>query len=81
MTLLADNARIILRQAFESEIGIIVDVEAHSEMATPTWRAKQVLYRFKQEDYDYKHLQIEFDPDEPDKALWIIKREVPDAKD
>lgn len=73
MTLAADNARAILRAALESEIGIIVDVEAASEMVQPTMRAKQILYRFKQEDYEFRDLTIRFDPDEPDKALRILK--------
>jgi len=81
MTLQADNARRILRRAFDSNTGIIVDVEPTGEMMAPTWRAKQILYRFKQEDADFKRLQIEFDPDTPDTALWILKTGGHDAQD
>jgi hypothetical protein len=73
MTLAADNARQILRAALAADIGIIVDVEASDVMIQPTSRAKQILYRFKQEDYEFKDLTIRFDKDEPDKALRIVK--------
>lgn len=79
MTLLADNARIILREALASPDGIEVSIQASQEMIAPASRAKQVLYRFKQEDYEFRNLQIEFGPDEPDKTLWIIKREPQDG--
>jgi hypothetical protein len=73
MTLAADNARNILRAALAADIGIIVDIEADPTMIQPASRAKQILYRFKQEDHDFKDLTIRFDKDSPDKALRIIK--------
>lgn len=74
MTLLADNARRILHRALQAQVGIRVHVAPTGEMMAPTWRAKQTLYRFKQEDVDFKNLQIEFDGRDPDNYLVIVKR-------
>lgn len=75
MTLAADNARSILRAALDADlgVGIIVDVEAMGEMIQPATRAKQILYRFKQEDHDFRDLAIKFDKYEPDKALRVYR--------
>lgn len=72
MTLLADSARRILREALSSEVGIVVVVQADPSMTTPTFRAKQVLYRFKSEDADFRNLQIIFSPDDPEHRIWIL---------
>lgn len=80
MTLLANNARIILREALDSPCGIQIDIEASQEMIAPAARAKQVLYRFSQEDVEFANLQIVFGPDDPDRTLWIIKKESGDGR-
>lgn len=76
MTLAADNARAILQAALDADlgVGIIVDVDAMGEMIQPTTRAKQILYRFKQEDHDFRDLVIEYDKYEPDRALRVFKQ-------
>jgi hypothetical protein len=75
MTLLADSARNILREAIVSELGIVVRVQPTSDMIAPALRAKQVLYRFRQEDSDFATLQIVLSPTDPDREIWIIKKD------
>lgn len=75
MTLLRDSVIHILREAVSRETGIVVRVESPGGMSTPVLRAKQVLYRFKSENTDFKDLQIRVSPDDPDRELWLIKTE------
>lgn len=73
MTLLRDSVLNILNEAISRETGIVVRVESPGGMVTPVLRAKQVLYRFKSENTDFKNLQIRISPDDPDHELWLIK--------
>ena len=78
MTLQADIARNILAEALRSEIGICILIEPTDPTIGATLRAKQILYRYKQENADYQILQIRLDPTNPDHRLWIIKGEISD---
>ena len=71
-TLLRQNARQILLAAIMTELGIVVEVGSPTPIIQPTNRAKQVLYRFKNEDSDFAPIQIKFSPDDPDRELWLI---------
>jgi ClpP class serine protease len=75
MTLLRDSVIHILREAISRETGMVIRVESPGGMVTPVLRAKQVLYRFKSENTDFKNLQIRISPDNPDHELWLIKTE------
>jgi hypothetical protein len=75
MSLQEDIARNILRAAIDSELGIRVRIEPTSNTPSPTARAKQILYRYKQENSEYANLQIRFDSEDPDNFLMIIKTE------
>lgn len=77
MTLLRDSVLNILNEAISRETGIVVRVESPGGMTTPVLRAKQVLYRFKSENTDFKNLQIRISPDDPDHELWLIKTTEP----
>lgn len=71
-TLLAQNARRILAQVINLEVGGRVKVMAR-DMIAPANRGRQVLYRFKNEDPKFSNLQIRLDPDEPNNYLWLIR--------
>ena len=70
-SLLAQTARVILAEALTSEVGIVVEVQAPG-MVAPALRAKQVLYRYKSENSDYRNIQIRLSPDNPDSELWLV---------
>lgn len=72
-TLLAQTARHILLRALSAEYGVRVRIHTSSDMIQPANRARQVLYRFKNEDPDFADLQIRADPDDPNDYLWIIQ--------
>lgn len=74
MTLIADNARQILLEALSSDFGIVIEIEPLEAIIAPALRAKQVLYRFKQEDIDFSNIQIRLSPDDPDRELWLVKQ-------
>ncbi len=71
-TLLATNARRILILAITSEHGIRVKAQAPNTIS-PAVRARTVLYRFKNEDPQFKNITIRLDPDEPNHFLWVIR--------
>lgn len=71
-SLLAQGARNILRAAIESETGIIVKIASPVPVIAMALRAKQTLYRFKQENSDFAQIQIILSPDDPDNELWLI---------
>lgn len=73
-TLLRRSTVAILNEALKTDYGIAVSVHAPN-MTTPSLRAKQVLYRFKNENSDFANLQIRLSPDDPDNELWIINTE------
>lgn len=70
-TLLAQTARVILAEALGAEVGIVVEVAAPG-MVAPALRAKQTLYRFKNENSDFRNIQIRLSPENPDTELWLI---------
>lgn len=75
MTLLADIARRILGQVLDVEIGLSVGVIAPGVVA-PSFRGKQILYRFKRENALFVPIQIKFSPDDPDGELWLLRSEL-----
>lgn len=77
MSLQADIARNILDIALRSHVGIRVQIESNPISVGATLRAKQILYRFKQENSEFKILQIRLDPVDPDNFIWITKEEIP----
>jgi len=70
-SLLAQTARVILAEALTSEVGIVVEVSAPG-MVAPALRAKQTLYRFKNENRDFRNIQIRLSPEFPDTELWLL---------
>ena len=75
-TLMATQAEAVLRAAARSEFGIRVRVIAlRDDIMTPALRARQVLYRFRNElgAEEFKDLQIRLSPDDPEHRLWIIR--------
>lgn len=70
-TLLAQTARVILAEALGAEVGTIVEVFAPG-MVAPALRAKQTLYRFKNENADFRNIQIRLSPENPDTELWLL---------
>lgn len=74
-----------LRAACDSPLGIIIRVEVPPGITsvTPALRAKQVLYRFRDElkDVEFKSIQIRFSPDNPDTELWLVKTDVVNPSD
>ncbi len=72
-TLYQQVATRILQSAVESSVGIQVIIEATPGTMTPTYRAKQILLRFKRENIAFQLLQIKLCPHDPDHRLWLIK--------
>lgn len=73
-TLHAQNARQILLTAMSAEYGVQILVHApEGDVVTASIRARQTLYRFKNEDADFKSLHIRLHPDDPTNRLWIIR--------
>lgn len=73
-SLLARNARQILATALNSPLGIEITVSDPAKTTmTPTFTAKQILYRFKKENRDFDVLSIRFHPLDPDNKLRIWK--------
>lgn len=60
-----------------SEHGVIIRIETNraNEINTPALRAKQVIYRFRQEfgNPEYTNIQVRLSPTDPDNELWLIK--------
>jgi hypothetical protein len=85
MSLLASNATHWLDEALNHEYGIIVRVHADGAMKAvvgPSTRAKQQLYRFRQElGSDYKNIQIRLSPRDPANELWLINLGPPPTDD
>ena len=71
MTLQADIALNVLRAAVQSQFGIRLRVDPISPVVQAASRAKQILYRFKQENSDFANLIIKFDNLDPEHYLWI----------
>jgi len=79
LTILASAAAKALYTALESPVGIIIRTYHQAEtLTTPSFRAKQILYRFRKElgDVELLKIQIRFSPTEPDTELWLIKTEI-----
>lgn len=75
-TLLAETARAILSEALNSPFGLVIEIQtppSNPPTVAPTLRAKQILYRFKNENSDFSGIQIRLSPDDPDRELWLIK--------
>ena len=70
-------AQNILDACLSSVHGIIINIETPEgeDVNTPALRAKQILYRFRQElpNPEYKSIQIRQSPDNPNNSLWLIK--------
>jgi hypothetical protein len=80
VSLTRDVAASIFEQAVRSPYGLVLKTYVDSSVAaviSPAQRAKQILYRFRQElpDPAYARLQIKFDPRDPVSGLWIINTE------
>lgn len=71
----AQIARRILREALESDHGIIVNLEVPPGLTVNSVaaRAKSILYRYKNEDAEFASLMIKFAPNDTDKQIWIVK--------
>ena len=70
----------ILDACVESQYGVIIAIETDSsrDVNTPALRAKQILYRFRQEYSNplYEAIQIRLSPNNPDNELWLIKNKL-----
>lgn len=76
-TFLSLQAEKILTECLSSEFGIQVLVHENGHgTVTPALRARQILYRFRQElpNPEFKTIMIKLCPKDPDHRLWIIKR-------
>lgn len=76
MTILREQAEKILYGALQVRVGLQVKVLEEGEgIITPSLRAKQILYRFRQEigDVELQRLAIHLCPEDPDGRLWITK--------
>jgi len=77
MTILQNQATSVLRQALESPLGIQVKInqDEGKSVVTPSLRARQILYRFRQElgDIELNQIQIKLCPTDPDHRLWLVK--------
>ena len=76
----AAQALEILHLASTREFGLRVRVIARPRAdglpsPTPSWRGRQILWRFRQEDNNplLRQLQIRLSPNDPDNEIWIIK--------
>jgi hypothetical protein len=69
MTLLAQNAQIVLDQALAAEHGTLVRIHTIADMVQPSKYGRQVLYHFKSLSPDYEALVIHI---MSDNELWII---------
>ena len=65
-----------LERCVASPFGIVARVEEAGQdlTVTPALRAKQVLYRVRQELANplYKDIKIDLSPDNPDRELWLV---------
>lgn len=75
MTLLEQTALTILRAATSANVGIEIKITAPDGMNSPALRAKQILYRFKNENPEFKNLQIRLAPTDPNNRLWLVKQQ------
>jgi hypothetical protein len=77
MSILSNQAENVLRTALESPYGIqiLIYEDPPGQVVTPTLRARQILYRFRQEigDKDMDQIQIRLCPTDPDHRLWLVK--------
>lgn len=78
MTLLESQCFAILSAAARSEFGLIIRAQLSpidDSLASPSARAKQVLYRFRREfGTDFAQLQFRLSPTDPANELWIINQ-------
>lgn len=77
MSILAQQAELALRAAYNSEFGVQV-LCAHdlgNPVVTPSLRTKQILYRFRREigDVELLKIQIRLCPHDPNNRLWLIR--------
>ena len=81
MTILSSLADSILRAALAEELFLVVRVHSGPDVVTPALRARQILYRFRNEfpDPAFRELQIRLSPQNPDTELWVGRFKTPDA--
>lgn len=82
MTILFEDAELILYQALEAQVGIQVRVvdwqpENSAPVVAPTIKARSFLYQVRKElgDVELEDLEIHLCPSDPDQRLWLIKKE------
>ncbi len=79
MSILSAQAESCLRQVLKAKYGIQIYVAQTGlgGVVTPALRARQILYRFRQEigDAELNKIQIKTCPHDPDNRLWLLKME------